>query len=68
MKADRGITLTQRTILRWVPQYLPEFGKRWSQQFSERSDGGIVDLAERLDAEERLWRRQMLEEYIGPKQ
>jgi hypothetical protein len=38
------------------------------QQFSEHSDAGILDLAKRLDAEERLWRRQVLEEYTGPKQ
>ena len=31
MMADRGITLTHTTILRWVPSYLPEFEKRWSR-------------------------------------
>ena len=30
MMADRGITLTHTTILRWVQQYLQEFEKRWS--------------------------------------
>ncbi len=30
MMADRGITLTHTTILRWVQSYLPEFEKRWS--------------------------------------
>jgi transposase-like protein len=29
MMADRGITLTRTTILRWVQRYLPEFEKRW---------------------------------------
>ena len=29
--ADRGITLTHTTILRWVQRYLPEFEKRWSR-------------------------------------
>ena len=29
MMADRGITLTHTTILRWVQHYLPE--KRWSR-------------------------------------
>src|SRR5438270_10694273 len=29
--ADRGITLTHTTILRWVQHYLPEFEKRWSR-------------------------------------
>jgi transposase-like protein len=31
MMADRGITLTHTTILRWVRHYLPEFEKRWSR-------------------------------------
>jgi len=31
MMADRGITLTHTTILRWVQRYLPEFEKRWSR-------------------------------------
>ena len=31
MKADRGITLTHTTILRWVQHYLPEFEKRWNR-------------------------------------
>jgi transposase-like protein len=31
MMADRGITLTHTTILRWVQHYLPEFQKRWSR-------------------------------------
>ncbi|HEX8797578.1 MAG TPA: hypothetical protein VF772_03150 [Terriglobales bacterium] len=29
--ADRGITLTHTTILRWVRHYLPEFEKRWNR-------------------------------------
>ena len=29
MMADRGITVTHTTILRWVQRYLPEFEKRW---------------------------------------
>jgi transposase-like protein len=29
--ADRGITLTHTTVLRWVQRYLPEFEKRWSR-------------------------------------
>src|ERR1700692_1556860 len=29
MMADRGITLTHTTILRWVQRYLQEFEKRW---------------------------------------
>src|SRR5205823_9005276 len=31
MMADRGMTLTHTTILRWVQHYLPEFEKRWSR-------------------------------------
>jgi transposase-like protein len=31
MMADRGITLTHTTVLRWVQHYLPEFEKRWSR-------------------------------------
>ena len=31
MMADRGITLTHTTVLRWVQRYLPEFEKRWSR-------------------------------------
>src|SRR5215468_1735492 len=29
MMADRGISVTHTTILRWVQCYLPEFEKRW---------------------------------------
>jgi transposase-like protein len=29
--ADRGISLSHTTILRWVQHYLPEFEKRWSR-------------------------------------
>src|ERR1700675_142150 len=31
MMAERGITLSHTTILRWVQQYVPEFEKRWSR-------------------------------------
>ena len=31
MMAERGITLTHTTILRWVQRYVPEFEKRWSR-------------------------------------
>jgi transposase-like protein len=31
MMADRGITLTHTTILRWVQHYLPKIEKRWSR-------------------------------------
>src|SRR5438105_13561992 len=29
MMADRGISVTHTTILRWVQRYLPEIEKRW---------------------------------------
>jgi transposase-like protein len=29
MMADRGISVTHTTILRWVQRYLPEFERRW---------------------------------------
>ena len=29
LMADRGISVTHTTILRWVQRYLPEFEKRW---------------------------------------
>src|SRR5215471_16539673 len=31
MMADRGISLTHTTILRWAQHYLPEFEKRWNR-------------------------------------
>jgi transposase-like protein len=31
MVAERGVTLSQSTILRWVQQYAPEFEKRWGR-------------------------------------
>ena len=31
MMAERGVTLSHSTILRWVQRYVPEFEKRWSR-------------------------------------
>jgi transposase-like protein len=31
MMAERGVTLTHTTILRWVQRYVPEFEERWSK-------------------------------------
>lgn len=31
MMAERGITLSHSTILRWVQRYVPEFEKRWDR-------------------------------------
>ena len=36
MMADRGISVTHTTILRWVQRYLPEFEKRWRRLRSTR--------------------------------
>jgi transposase-like protein len=35
MMAERGVTLSHTTILRWVIRYVPEFEKRW-HRFSRR--------------------------------
>lgn len=31
MMAERGVTVTHSTILRWVQRYVPEFEKRWAR-------------------------------------
>jgi transposase-like protein len=31
MMAERGVTLTPTTFLRWVQRYVPEFEERWSK-------------------------------------
>jgi transposase-like protein len=43
MMAERGITLTNTTILRWVQLYVPEFEKRWSRHARPVSDSWRVD-------------------------
>jgi transposase-like protein len=48
MMADRGITLTHTTILRWVQRYLPEFEKRWRRY--ARSVGGSWRMDETYSA------------------
>ena len=40
MMADRGVTLTHTTILRWVQHYLPEFEKRWNRLLVQLGDFG----------------------------
>jgi len=37
-RADRGISVTHTTILRWVQRYLPEFEKRW-RRYARRVGG-----------------------------
>ena len=43
MMAERGITLTHTTILRWVQHYVPEFEKRWSRYARPVGDSWRVD-------------------------
>jgi transposase-like protein len=45
MMAERGITLSHTTILRWVQQYVPEFEieKRWTQYARPVGDSWRVD-------------------------
>jgi transposase-like protein len=43
MMADRGITMTHTTILRWVQHYLPEFEKRWSRYSHPVGGSGRMD-------------------------
>jgi transposase-like protein len=43
MMAERGISLTHTTILRWVQRYVPEFEKRWSRYARSVGDSWRVD-------------------------
>ncbi len=43
MMAERGISLTRTTILRWVQRYVPEFEKRWSRYARPVGDSWRVD-------------------------
>jgi transposase-like protein len=43
MMAERGITLTHTTILRWVQRYVTEFDKRWSWYARRVGDSWRVD-------------------------
>src|SRR5260370_36089914 len=43
MMAERGITLSHTTILRWVQQYVPEFEKRWNHYAQPVGDSWRVD-------------------------
>jgi hypothetical protein len=31
MMAERGISVTHTTIMRWIQRYVPEFEKRWNR-------------------------------------
>jgi transposase-like protein len=43
MMAERGVTVSHSTILRWVQRYVPEFEKRWSRYAQS------VDPSRRMD-------------------
>ena len=43
MMAERGITLTHTTILRWVQRYVPEFEKHWSRYARPVGDSWRVE-------------------------
>src|SRR5246127_5127792 len=43
MMAERGITLTHTTILRWVQRYVPDFEKRWQAYARPVGDSWRVD-------------------------
>jgi hypothetical protein len=45
MMADRGISVTHTTILRWVQHYLPEFEKRW-QRYARPVGGSWRNVSE----------------------
>ena len=66
MMADRGISVTHTTILRWVQRYLPEFEKRWwryarpvggSWRMDETS---MISFVKRGDGVPRSHRRRVL--------
>src|SRR5258705_4235578 len=43
MMAERGISLTHTTVLRWVQRYVPEFEKRWNRYARPVGDSWCVD-------------------------
>ena len=43
MMAERGISLTHTTILRWMQRYVPEFEKRWNRYARQVGDSWRVD-------------------------
>jgi transposase-like protein len=49
MVAERGVTISHSTILRWVQQYVPEFEKRWGR-YARRVHSSFLSLAFRLEA------------------
>ena len=51
MMAERGISLTHTTILRWVQRYVPEFEKRWTGMRGRRAiRGALMRLTSKSEA------------------
>jgi transposase-like protein len=40
MMAERGISLSHTTIMRWIARYVPEFEKRWNRFACEPAPPG----------------------------
>jgi transposase-like protein len=38
MMAERGLSLSHTTIMRWIQRYVPEFEKRWNR-FARQAGG-----------------------------
>jgi transposase-like protein len=43
MMAERGVSLSHTTIMRWIQRYAPEFEKRWSRFACRHGDSWRVD-------------------------
>ena len=43
MMAERGVTVSHTTILRWVIHYVPEFEKRWNRRANPTHSSWRVD-------------------------
>src|SRR5688572_18381206 len=43
MMAERGITVSHTTVMRWVMRYVPEFERRWSRYASRVNPSWRMD-------------------------
>src|ERR1700692_1522479 len=43
MMAERGLSLTHTTIMRWVQRFAPEFERRWNRFVRQTGDSWRVD-------------------------
>jgi transposase-like protein len=43
MMAERGLTMSHTTILRWVQRFVPEFEKRWNRYAAGTGSAWRVD-------------------------